>query len=84
MGIQFQSVATLSYSLVAQIDVTYAQLGLLISCYLLPGIVVAYPGGRLGERFGDKRIAIVGLTLMVVGGLVTIPASIMRPLSADG
>jgi predicted MFS family arabinose efflux permease len=70
MGFQFQSVATLSYSLVAQIDVTYAQLGLLISCYLLPGIVVAYPGGRLGERFGDKRIAIVGLTLMVVGGLV--------------
>jgi predicted MFS family arabinose efflux permease len=70
MGFQFQSVATLSYSLVAQFDVTYAQLGLLISCYLFPGIVVAYPGGRLGKRFGDKQIAILGLTLMVVGGLV--------------
>jgi predicted MFS family arabinose efflux permease len=70
MGFQFQSVATLSYSLVAQFDVTYAQLGLLISCYLLPGIVVAYPSGRLGKRFGEKQIAILGLTLMVVGGLV--------------
>jgi len=70
MGFQFQSVATLSYSLVAQYGVRYAQLGLLISCYLLPGIVVAYPGGRLGKRFGDKQIAILGLTLMVVGGLL--------------
>jgi len=70
MGFQFQSVATLSYSLVPQFGVTYAQFGLLISCYLLPGIVVAYPGGTLGKRFGDKQIAILGLTLMVVGGLV--------------
>jgi predicted MFS family arabinose efflux permease len=70
MGFQFQSVATLSYSLVAQFDATYTQLGLLISCYLLPGIVVAYPGGSLGKRFGDKQIAILGLALMVVGGLI--------------
>ena len=70
MGFQFQSVATLSYSLVAQFSVTYTELGLLISCYLLPGIVVAYPGGTLGKRFGDKQMAILGLTLMVVGGLV--------------
>jgi Major Facilitator Superfamily len=70
MGFQFQSVATLSDSLVAQFGVTYTQLGLLIGCYLLPGIVVAYPGGMLGKRWGDKQIAVLGLTLMVVGGLV--------------
>jgi MFS family permease len=70
MGFQFQSVATLSYSLVAQFGVTYAEFGLLVSCYLLPGIVVAFPGGTLGKRFGDKKIAILGLSLMVVGGLV--------------
>jgi len=70
MGFQFQSVATLSDFLVAQFSVTYTQLGLLIGCYLLPGIVVAYPGGMLGKRWGDKQIAILGLTLMVVGGLV--------------
>jgi len=70
MGFQFQSVATLSHSLVAQFGVTYTELGLLISCYLLPGIVVAYPGGMLGKRFGDKQISILGLTLMIIGGLV--------------
>ena len=70
MGFQFQSIAPLSPSLVAKYGVTYAQLGLLISCYLLPGIVIAYPGGTLGKRFGDKRIAILGLALMVVGGLL--------------
>jgi MFS family permease len=70
MGFQFQSVATLSDFLVPQFGVTYTELGLLIGSYLLPGIVVAYPGGMLGKRWGDKQIAILGLTLMVVGGLV--------------
>src|SRR5262249_20390129 len=78
MGFQFQSVATLSDFLVAQFSVTYTQLGLLIGCYLLPGIVVAYPGGMLGKRWGDKQIAILGLTLMVVGGLVNGASDLFR------
>src|SRR5215471_4539358 len=71
MGFQFQSVATLSSSLVADLAIDYTQLGLLIGSYLLPGIFIAYPGGLFGQRFGDKRVAIAGLALMTVGGLVT-------------
>jgi MFS family permease len=71
MGFQFQSVATLSPSLVAEWGIGYTQLGLLIGCYLLPGIVIAYPGGLLGQRFGDKQIAIAGMALMVLGGVLT-------------
>jgi MFS family permease len=71
MGFQFQAVATLSPFLVAELGIDYTQLGLLIGFYLLPGIVIAYPGGLLGRRFGDKRIVILGLTLMVVGGVLT-------------
>ena len=29
----------------------------------------ALPGGLLGRRFGDKRLVLVGLFLMVLGGL---------------
>ena len=71
MGFQFQSVATLSPFLVADLSIDYTQLGLLIGLYLLPGIVIAYPGGLLGQRFGDKNVAILGMTLMVIGGGLT-------------
>jgi predicted MFS family arabinose efflux permease len=71
MGLQFQAVATLSSYVMADLGVDYARLGWLIGLYLLPGIAIAYPGGMLGQRFGDKRIAVLGMALMVAGGLAT-------------
>lgn len=71
MGFQFQSVAALSPFLVTELGIDYIRLGLLISSYLLPGIVIAYPGGFLGQRFGDKRAAVLGLMLMTCGGVLT-------------
>ncbi len=71
MGFQFQSVATLSSFLITDLNIDYTQLGLLIGFYLLPGTVIAYPSGLLGQRFGDKQVAILGMTLMVVGGVLT-------------
>jgi predicted MFS family arabinose efflux permease len=71
MGFQFQAVAALSSSVIADFSINYTQLGLLIGLYLFPGMVIAYPGGLLGQYFGDKRIAIFGIALMVVGGLLT-------------
>ena len=57
--------------MIADLGIDYGKLGLLIGLYLLPGVVIAYPGGLLGRHFGDKRIVIVGLALMVAGGLLT-------------
>jgi len=71
MGFQFQSVASLSSFVITDLDIDYTQLGLLIGSYLLPGIVIAYPSGLLGQRFGDKQGAILGMTLMVIGGMLT-------------
>ena len=71
IGFQFQAVAALSSSVVADFSIDYTQLGLLIGLYLFPGIVIAYPGGLLGQYFGDKRIAVFGMALMVAGGLLT-------------
>ena len=45
------------------------QLGWLVGLYLLPGAVIALPGGLLGRRFGDKRLVLVGLALMSIGGI---------------
>jgi MFS family permease len=57
--------------LIADLGLSYAQFGWLLGLYLLPGALVALPGGALGRRFGDRRVVVAGLALMVVGGLLT-------------
>ena len=74
MGFQFQAVAALSSFVITDFRIDYTQLGFLIGFYLLPGIVIAYPSGLLGQYFGDKRIALLGMSLMVIGGLLTATA----------
>ena len=74
MGFQFQSVAAVAPLMVAELQLTWVQLGSLIGLYLLPGAVFALPGGVLGQRFGDRRMVVVSLALMVAGGLVTAAA----------
>ena len=57
--------------MVADLGIDYTKLGLLIDLYFLPGIAISYPGGLLGQYFGDNRIALFGMALMVAGGLLT-------------
>lgn len=69
MGFQFQSVAATASLLSDSLGFDQAQIGWLVGLYLLPGIGLALPGGMLGARFGDKRMVLLGLALMAVGGL---------------
>ncbi len=71
MGFQFQAVASVSPFLVSEFGIDYATVGTLIGLYLLPGIVLALPGGWLGRRFGEKRMVLGGLLLMAIGGVVS-------------
>jgi predicted MFS family arabinose efflux permease len=70
MGFQFQSVGSVSSFFVEDLDINYARLGTLIGLYNLPGVVLAFPGGLLGKRFGDKRVVVTALGLMAIGGSV--------------
>jgi predicted MFS family arabinose efflux permease len=70
LAIQFQAVASAGPFLIAALAIDYAALGLLIGLHSLPGVVIAIPGGMLGQRFGAKRLALIGLFLMTVGGTV--------------
>jgi predicted MFS family arabinose efflux permease len=69
MGFQFQSVASLAPFVSGELGLDNTQLGWLIGLYLLPGAVIALPGGLLGARYGDKRVALLGLALMTGGGI---------------
>jgi MFS family permease len=71
MGFQFQSIAAVAPFLVEDLRLSYAQAGLMMGLYMLPGVVVSLPSGLLGQRFGSRRVALWGLALMIAGGLVT-------------
>jgi MFS family permease len=75
MGFQFQAIASVSPLVVADLGLSYAQLGTLIGLYMLPGAFIALPGGVIGQRLGEHRVVVVGLVLMVAGGLLTAGAS---------
>ena len=70
MAFQFQSVAAVAPLLRENFGVGLDDIGFLIGIYLAPGIALALPGGAIGQRYGDKRIVVLGLLLMICGGLM--------------
>ena len=69
MSFQFQSVAAVAPLLGHDFGVGLADIGLLIGLYFTPGIALAWPGGAIGRRFGDKTTVLGALLLMLLGGL---------------
>jgi MFS family permease len=69
MPFQFQSVAAVAPLLTAKFGVNIADIGLLIGLYFTPGVALALPGGAIAKRFGDKRIVLLALVLMLIGSL---------------
>jgi MFS family permease len=69
MGFQFQSVASTAPFLIDDLHIGFAGIGTLIGLYMLPGVFIAFPGGLLNQRFGDKTVCAAGLALMLAGGV---------------
>lgn len=69
MGVQFQSVGAAGPAIRDGLGLDYAALGALTGSYLLLGAAIALPAGWLSARFGDRRILLAGLALMVAGGI---------------
>jgi MFS family permease len=70
MGFQFQSIASTAPLLVRDLGASYAEIGTLIGLYMLPGAIIALPGGVFAGRVGDKRLCAAGLALMMLGGVM--------------
>jgi predicted MFS family arabinose efflux permease len=69
-GYQFQSMASVAPALTRELGIDQAAAGMLIGLYWVSGVFIALPGGWLGQRFGDKRMALAGGILVVAGGLL--------------
>ena len=70
MGFQFQSVASVSSFLIDGLNIGYAEIGMLIGLYMLPGVVISLPSGLLSKHLGDKLTISYGLLLMGFGGIL--------------
>ena len=71
LGYQFQSAGSVAPFLQPALKIDYAEVGLLIGAFMLPGVAISVPSGILAQRFGDKNIVAAGMVLMIVGGLLT-------------
>ncbi len=83
MGYQFQSIGSVSPSLIKEFAIEYAAIGTLIGLQSLPGLFLSLPSGILGNRFGDRRVVLWGLVLMTVGTIM-VGLSHSFPMAATG
>jgi MFS family permease len=67
MAFQFQSVAAVAPLLGSTSGIGIADSGALIGLYFAPGVVLALPGGAIGQRLGDKNTVLAALLLMLAG-----------------
>ena len=67
---QLQSAAVAAPSLIAERGLSYAEIGMLIGAFMVPGILLTVPGGLLAGRIGDRPVLRGSIALMVAGALL--------------
>src|SRR5438094_613939 len=67
MGLHLQAVGAVAPFMIADLRLSYTQVGLLVGLFLLPGAAFALPGGLVSGRFGDKATLGCGLGLLALG-----------------
>ena len=78
LGYQFQSAGSVAPILISEFALDYRQIGTLVGLFMLPGLVLALPGGLLGKRFGDKPVVMMGMAAMILGGVISGGRAILR------
>lgn len=81
LAIQFGTVGSVGPVLVDAYAIDFTWLGTLIGLYMLPGVFVAIPSGLIAQTFGAKRVALIGLVLMIGGGVLTASESFALALA---
>jgi MFS family permease len=66
----FQSIPPILPFILSELHLTYAQSGLLMSLFALPGIFVSLLGGFLADRYGIRSLGIGCFFLMIGGTLL--------------
>ena len=67
----FQSIPPILPLIISDLQLTYAQSGLLMSLFALPGLFISLPGGFLSDRYPLRPLG-VGCFLSMVGGILLV------------
>ncbi len=67
----FQVVPPVVPLLVSELGMQRSEIGLLMSCFALPGILLSIPAGLLADRFGVRLVGTIGLLIMAAGTVGT-------------
>jgi predicted MFS family arabinose efflux permease len=70
-AIIFQSIPPILPFIISELDLTYAQSGLLMSLFALPGFFISLLGGFLSDRYGMKPLG-TGCFLLMIGGTLLV------------
>ena len=74
LGVQFQTLGSVSEQLASQFHIDYTTIGSLIGLFMLPGLFLALPAGWLGRYMSDRTMAALGMTLLAAGGFIVVAA----------
>ncbi|MGA2613990.1 MAG: MFS transporter [Spirochaetia bacterium] len=67
VAITLQAVPPLLGSIVSELKVSFANAGLLMSLFALPGVFISIPAGALADRYGERLIGSISFLLMIGG-----------------
>ncbi|MFT6580191.1 MAG: hypothetical protein ACJAU6_000618 [Alphaproteobacteria bacterium] len=68
LGFQFQTLGSVGDNLVQDFGLDYAEIGILIGLFMLPGLFLALPAGYSGRYLPDRLLAGLGLGALAVEG----------------
>lgn len=67
----FQSIPPILPFIMSELSLTYAQSGLLVSLFALPGLFISLLGGFLADRYGMRPLG-TGCFLLMIGGTLLV------------
>lgn len=70
LGLQFQTVGSVSVQIARDFAITFAEVGTLIGVFMLPGLVLSLPTGYVGRYASDRALVCVGLACLATGGVL--------------
>jgi MFS family permease len=70
LGVQFQTLGSVSTSLVSELAFSNTEIGTLIGLFMLPGLLLSIPAGFAGRYFSDRHLVAFGLFCMAAGGAI--------------
>ena len=70
LGIQFQTLGSVSDQLAAEFQIDYTAIGSLIGLFMVTGLFLALPAGWLGRHISDRSLAALGMALLAAGGFI--------------